>query len=104
MSSGKVMKCIVLPKKQQARDWKAEIRPFQFNRTSLDSRPGNNTHKTELFFYELPRLPTATMEVRRITIGGNFFGGEFGYLDVAAEACIEINKSNTCLEILQRIL
>ena len=103
MSSGKVMKCIVLPKKQQARDWKAEIRPFQFNRTSLDSRPGNNTHKTELFFYELPRLPTATMEVRRITIGGNFFGGEFGYLDVEAEACIEIKKSNTCLDIIQRI-
>jgi len=104
MSSGKVMKCIVLPKKQQARDWKAEIRPFQVSRTSLDSWPGNNTHKTELFFYELPRLPTATMEVRRITIGGNFFGGEFGYLDVAAEACIEIKKSNTCLYILQRIL
>ena len=103
MSSGKVMKCIVLPKKQQARDWKAEIRPFQVSRTSLDSWPGNSTHKTELFFYELPRLPTATMEVRRITIGGNFFGGEFGYLDVAAEACIEIKKSNTCLDILQRI-
>ena len=103
MSSGKVMKCIVLPKKQQARDWKAEIRPFQVNRTSSDSRPGNNTHKTELFFYELPRLPTATMEVRRITIGGNFFGGEFGYLDVEAEACIEIKKSNTCLDMLQRI-
>ena len=101
MSSGKVMKCIVLPKKQQARDWKAEIRPFQFNRTSLDSRPGNNTHKTELFIYELPELPTATMEVRRITIGGNFY---FGYLDVEAEACIEIKKSNTCLDMLQRIL
>ena len=55
------------------------------------------------FFYELPRLPTATMEVRRITIGGNFFGGEFGYLDVEAEACIEIKKSNTCLDMLQRI-
>ena len=100
MSSGKVMKCIVLPKKQQARDWKAVIRPFQVNRTSLDSWPGNNTHKTELFIYELPELPTATMEVRRITIGGNFYLD----LDVEAEACIEIKKSNICVDMLKRFL
>ena len=103
MSSGKVMKCIVLPKKQQARDWKAEIRPFQVSRTSLDSWPGNNTHKTELFTYEVPELPFYTMEVRRITIGGDFFGGGFGYLDVEAEACIEIMKTNTFLDMLKRI-
>ena len=60
--------------------------------------PHNNTHRTTHLTFEVPDISYTTLEVRRITIGGSFFGSETsGYLDAEAEVAneLQINKSES---------
>ena len=88
--SDNLFKCLVLPAKPEETGL-AEILPLLVNtERSLEMWPGNDTHTTTRFTFHLPKLTHATLTVRRITIGGSFFGSEAnGYLDAEAEACVE---------------
>ena len=82
--------CLILQSAPQESDI-AEIRPLLVE-TELGSGlprepwPRNLTHKTIRLTYILPPSRLANLGVRRITIGGGFFGQDTsGHLD--AEAC-----------------
>ena len=67
--------------------------------------PHNSTHRTTHLTFEVPDITYTTLEVRRITIGGSFFGSETsGYLDaeVEVENELQINKSESTF--LQKLI
>ena len=85
-------KCIVLPPKNEATDRLTEIRPILVWRTDSSwfyngsSTPLITTHLS----FELPRISDTKLTVRRITIGGSFYGSETsGYLEAEAEVKIQ---------------
>ena len=85
-------KCIVLPPKNEATDRLTEIRPILMGRTdsswfyNKSSTPLITTHLS----FELPRISDTKLTVRRITIGGSFYGSETsGYLEAEAEVKIQ---------------
>ena len=60
--------------------------------------PQNKTHRTTHLTFEVPDISYTKLEVRRITIGGSFFGSETsGYLDAEAEVVneLQINQSES---------
>ena len=82
------MKCITYPpylnKKEDAL---TEVRPILFRTESRDTWRLNDTHITTHLTFILPEVSYIKLAVRRITIGGSFFGSEAaGYLDAEAEA------------------
>ena len=84
-------KCIVLPPKNEATDRLTEIRPVLMGRT--DSSWFYNDSTTSLITthlsFELPSISGTKLVVRRITIGGSFYGSETsGYLEAEAEVKI----------------
>ena len=85
-------KCIVLPPKNEETDRLTEIRPILVWRTDSpwfyndSSSPLITTHLS----FELPRIADTKLTVRRITIGGSFYGSETsGYLEAEAEVKIQ---------------
>ena len=85
-------KCIVLPPKNEETDRLTEIRPILVWRTDSEwfynksSTPLITTHLS----FELPRIADTKLVVRRITIGGSFYGSETsGYLEAEAEVKIQ---------------
>ena len=85
-------KCIVLPPKNEETDRLTEIRPILVWRTDSSwfyndsSTPLITTHLS----FELPRIADTKLIVRRITIGGSFYGSETsGYLEAEAEVKIQ---------------
>ena len=85
-------KCIVLPPKNEATDRLTEIRPVLMGRT--DSSWFYNDSTTSLITthlsFELPSISGTKLVVRRITIGGSFYGSETsGYLEAEAEVKIQ---------------
>ena len=85
-------KCIVLPPKNEETDRLTEIRPILVWRT--DSSWFYNGSSTPLITtylsFELPRISDTKLTVRRITIGGSFYGSETsGYLEAEAEVKIQ---------------
>ena len=64
-----------------------EVRPILFRTERRDTWRLDHTYITTHLTFVLPEVCYITWAVRRITIGGSFFGSETsGYLDAKAEA------------------